>query len=241
MKILCIGGGPAGLYFGLLMKRRNPDDDMVVVERNRPLDTFGWGVVFSDQTLGNLARADEPSARTILQSFNHWDDIDVHFRGRTVTSTGHGFCGIGRRRLLNILQDRCAEVGVRLVFETDVTDDQALARQYGADLVIASDGLNSRVRERYQATYQPDVDTRLLPLRLAGHAQAVFERLPSPSSRPNTAGSRRMPTSTTATPRRSSSKHPKTSGSAPACRDMSQEQAIAFCEKLFARTWTGTR
>ena len=189
MKILCIGGGPAGLYFGLLMKRRNPDDEVVVVERNRPLDTFGWGVVFSDQTLGNLARADEPSARTILQSFNHWDDIDVHFRGRTVTSTGHGFCGIGRRRLLNILQDRCAEVGVRLVFETDVTDDQALARQYGADLVIASDGLNSRVRERYQATSRTCSGPIPSPMSMS---RSVFA--PRPGARH--CGSRTRPTTT---------------------------------------------
>jgi len=160
MKIVCIGGGPAGLYFGLLMKKQDPAHEITVIERNRPYDTFGWGVVFSDQTLGNLVAADEETARTILQSFNHWDDIDVHFKGRTITSGGHGFCGIGRKRLLNILQARCEALGVRLVFETDVGDDQALASQYGADLVIACDGLNSRVRTRYVDTYQPDIDTR---------------------------------------------------------------------------------
>ena len=160
MNIVCIGGGPAGLYFSLLMKKQDPTHEITVIERNRPYDTFGWGVVFSDQTLGNLVAADEQTARTILQSFNHWDDIDVHFKGRTITSGGHGFCGIGRKRLLNILQARCEELGVRLVFETDVSDDQALAAQYGADLVIASDGLNSRVRTRYVDTYQPDIDTR---------------------------------------------------------------------------------
>ena len=160
MNIVCIGGGPAGLYFSLLMKKQDPTHEITIIERNRPYDTFGWGVVFSDQTLGNLVAADEQTARTILQSFNHWDDIDVHFKGHTVTSGGHGFCGIGRKRLLNILQARCEELGVRLVFETDVSDDQALAAQYGADLVIASDGLNSRVRTRYVDTYQPDIDTR---------------------------------------------------------------------------------
>jgi anthraniloyl-CoA monooxygenase len=160
MKIVCVGGGPAGLYFALLMKKHDSAHDITVIERNRPYDTFGWGVVFSDQTLGNLASADEPTARTILQSFNHWDDIDVHFRGRTVTSSGHGFCGIGRKRLLNILQQRCEELGVRLVFETDAGDDQAVASRYGADLVVASDGINSRIRARYAATYQPEVDTR---------------------------------------------------------------------------------
>ena len=160
MKIVCIGGGPAGLYFALLMKKQDAAHQITVIERNRPYDTFGWGVVFSDQTLGNLVAADEPTARTILQAFNHWDDIDVHFKGHITTSGGHGFCGIGRKRLLNILQQRCEELGVRLVFETDVTDDQEIARQYGADLVVACDGLNSRVRTRYAATFQPDVDTR---------------------------------------------------------------------------------
>lgn len=160
MKIVCVGGGPSGLYFGLLMKKQNPAHEITVIERNRPYDTFGWGVVFSDQTLGNLVDADEQTARTILQSFNHWDDIDVHFHGQTVTSGGHGFCGIGRKRLLNILQQRCEELGVKLVFETDVTDDQSLAAEYDADLVIACDGLNSRIRTRYASTYQPDIDTR---------------------------------------------------------------------------------
>ena len=238
MKILCIGGGPAGLYFGLLMKRRNPDDEVVVVERNRPLDTFGWGVVFSDQTLGNLARADEPSARTILQSFNHWDDIDVHFRGRTVTSTGHGFCGIGRRRLLNILQERCSEVGVRLVFETDVTDDQALARQYGADLVIASDGLNSRVRERYQSTYQPDVDTRrcrfvwLGTRKLFSAFTFAFEQTEHGWFQAH-AYQYDGDTSTFIV------ETPEEVWQRAGLQDMSQEQAIAFCEKLFARYLDG--
>ncbi|MET3132146.1 anthraniloyl-CoA monooxygenase [Oxalobacteraceae bacterium GrIS 1.11] len=160
MNIVCIGGGPAGLYFSLLMKQQDRAHRITVIERNRPYDTFGWGVVFSDQTLGNLAKADQDTARAILQSFNHWDDIDIHFKGQTVRSGGHGFCGIGRKRLLNILQRRCEELGVELVFETEVTDDQDIARAYGADLVIASDGLNSRIRSRYAASYQPDIETR---------------------------------------------------------------------------------
>lgn len=160
MKILCIGGGPAGLYFSLLMKQQNPSHHITVVERNRPYDTFGWGVVLSDQTLNNLRFADPHTAQLIGDAFNHWDDIEVFFKGRSIRSTGHGFCGIGRKHLLNILQQRCEELGVQLVFETDVMDDQALAEQYQADLVIASDGLNSRIRTRYAESYQPDIDVR---------------------------------------------------------------------------------
>jgi anthraniloyl-CoA monooxygenase len=160
MNIVCIGGGPAGLYFSLLMKKQFPAHRIVVVERNRPYDTFGWGVVFSDQTLGNLVAADEPTARQILQAFNHWDDIEVCFKGETVRSGGHGFCGIGRKRLLNILQGRCEELGVELVFETDVGDDRELAARFDAHLVIASDGLNSRIRGRYADTYRPQVEAR---------------------------------------------------------------------------------
>ena len=160
MKILCIGGGPAGLYFALLMKIQNPAHQVTVVERNRPYDTFGWGVVLSDQTLDNLRSADPKSAQLIGDAFNHWDDIEVFFKGSQIRSTGHGFCGIGRKHLLNILQQRCEEMDVQLVFETDVTDDQVLGAQYQADLVIASDGLNSRIRARYAESYQPDIDVR---------------------------------------------------------------------------------
>ena len=160
MNIICLGGGPAGLYFAVLMKQQNPANIITVLERNRPFDTFGWGVVLSDQTLANLQAADAPSAQLIGESFHHWDDIEVFFKGRDVRSGGHGFCGIGRKKLLNILQDRCIELGVNLVFEVDVQDDQSIAAQYKADLVIASDGLNSRIRTRYADVFQPDIDNR---------------------------------------------------------------------------------
>ncbi|CAN5796784.1 bifunctional salicylyl-CoA 5-hydroxylase/oxidoreductase [soil metagenome] len=157
MKIVCIGGGPAGLYFSLLMKKANPSHDITVIERNRPYDTFGWGVVFSDQTLGNLRNADAPTADAILEAFNHWDDIEVFIEGRMVRSGGHGFCGIGRKRMLNILQARCEELGVKLVFESLIGSDAEIE---GADLIIASDGLNSAIRTRYADGFQPDIDLR---------------------------------------------------------------------------------
>ena len=106
MKIVCIGGGPAGLYFGLLMKMQDPAHDITVVERNKPYDTFGWGVVFSDATMENMRQWDPATAATIEQAFNHWDDIELRFKGRTIRSGGHGFVGIGRKKLLNCARER---------------------------------------------------------------------------------------------------------------------------------------
>src|SRR6266550_3401732 len=157
MNIVCIGGGPSGLYFALLMKQQDPAHRITVVERNRPYDTFGWGVVFSDQTLGNLREADPESTTAILDAFTRWDDIDVHIRGRTFRSGGHGFCGIGRKRLLNILQQRCESLGVALVFETDVPDETA----YGdCDLIVASDGLNSAIRSKHADVFGTQIEGR---------------------------------------------------------------------------------
>lgn len=157
MKIVCIGGGPAGLYFGLLMKKLDPSHDVTVVERNRPYDTFGWGVVFSDATMDNMRAWDRESADTIEHSFAHWDDIDLYFKGRVIRSGGHGFVGIGRKRLLNILQARCEALGVKLVFEQEVNSDEDFP---DADLVIASDGVNSRIRSRYAEVFKPDIVVR---------------------------------------------------------------------------------
>ena len=157
MKIVCIGGGPGGLYFAISAKLRDPSHDIVVLERNLPDDTFGWGVVLSDQTLDNLRVNDPVSAERIGRDFVHWDDIDVHFKGRVVTSTGHGFCGIGRQRLLTLLQERARELGVGLQFETDVDGLESYA---DADLIIASDGINSRVRNRHAEVFKPDIDVR---------------------------------------------------------------------------------
>ncbi len=145
MRIVSVGGGPAGLYTGILMKRADPAHSITVIERNRPDDTFGFGVVFSDATLENLARADPDSQRAIKASFAHWDDIEVHWRGEVLRSTGHGFCGMERRLLLHILQERASALGVELLFERDVTDVGALARE--ADLVLGADGVASGVRQ----------------------------------------------------------------------------------------------
>ncbi|WP_310564331.1 bifunctional salicylyl-CoA 5-hydroxylase/oxidoreductase [Hydrogenophaga sp.] len=157
MKIVCIGGGPAGLYFGLLMKQLDQRHDITVVERNKAYDTFGWGVVFSDATMDNMREWDPATATEIEQAFNHWDDIELLFKGRSIRSGGHGFVGIGRKKLLNILQARCEELGVKLVFETNADSDLAYA---DADLIIASDGINSQIRTRYADTFKPDIVTR---------------------------------------------------------------------------------
>ena len=157
MRIVCIGGGPAGLYFGLLMKLRNPEHSITVVERNKPYDTFGWGVVFSDAMMQAMRAADPVSAAEIADAFNHWDDIELIFKGRRQRTTGHGFIGIGRKRLLNILQGRCEELGVELVFEREVESDLEFP---DADLIIASDGINSKIRERCDAVFNPDIVAR---------------------------------------------------------------------------------
>src|SRR5712675_464031 len=137
MRIACLGGGPAGLYFAIAMKRRDPAHEIVVIERNRPYDTFGWGVVLSDETLANLAASDPDSADAIRRDFVYWDDIAVFYRGGVTRSSGHGFCGIGRKRLLDILQDRARSLGVTLQFETEFESADSY-RDF--DLVVAADG-----------------------------------------------------------------------------------------------------
>ena len=158
MRVACLGGGPAGLYFAISLKLRQPDADITVFERNKPDDTFGWGVVLSDETLDNLLENDPKSAESIRQHFAYWDDIAVHYRGTRQLSTGHGFCGIGRKQLLLLLQARAAELGVKLEFEHNVDSVKDFAKDY--DLVVASDGLNSSTRTEFADTFKPDIDVR---------------------------------------------------------------------------------
>src|SRR6188474_87370 len=157
MRVACLGGGPAGLYLAISLKLRNPAHDVVVVERNRPDDTFGWGVVLSNETLDNLDANDAESAASIRGSFVYWDDIAVHYRGQVMRSGGHGFSGIGRRRLLNILQDRARALGVELRFETEIT---RLADWRAWDLIVGADGANSRVRTELAHIFEPQIDVR---------------------------------------------------------------------------------
>ncbi|HQZ06555.1 MAG TPA: bifunctional salicylyl-CoA 5-hydroxylase/oxidoreductase [Burkholderiaceae bacterium] len=234
MNIICIGGGPAGLYFALLMKQQDPAHRVVVVERNRPFDTFGWGVVLSDQTLDNLRQADPTSGALIADALNHWDDIEVFLRGRSVRSGGHGFCGIGRKHLLNILQERCLQVGVELVFEKDVADDQALATEYQADLVIACDGLNSRIRTRYADVFQPDIDNRQCRFVWLGTHKTfdaftfAFEQTEHGWFQAH-AYKFDDKTSTFIV------ETPQEVWEAHGLQHMEPEQSVAFCERLFAR------
>ncbi|UES57122.1 bifunctional salicylyl-CoA 5-hydroxylase/oxidoreductase [Roseibium aggregatum] len=159
MRIACLGGGPAGLYFAISMKLRDPSHEIDVIERNRADDTFGWGVVLSDETLQNLAVNDAVSAKAIGENFAYWDDIALHMRGERLVSTGHGFCGIGRMKLLLLLQERARELGINLKFETEFDSAEDYRKDY--DLVVASDGLNSKTRTLYQDTFKPDIDQRL--------------------------------------------------------------------------------
>ena len=158
MRIVCLGGGPAGLYFAISMKLRDAAHEVTVIERNRADDTFGWGVVLSDETLDNLAANDRKSAEAIRAHFAYWDDIAVHYKGESLVSSGHGFCGIGRKTLLLLLQERARELGVDLRFETEIASAEDYRAEY--DLVVACDGLNSKTRALYAESFEPEVDER---------------------------------------------------------------------------------
>ena len=238
MRIACLGGGPAGLYFAIAMKRRRPDDEVVVVERNRPYDTFGWGVVLSDETLTNLNSSDPESAEAIRRSFVYWDDIVVSYRGTLTRSSGHGFCGIGRRRLLNILQDRAQALGVTLRFETEFESADAY-RDY--DLVVAADGANSKIRSALADVFKPDIEVRACKyIWLGTHQQFqdaftfIFEETEhgwiwAHAYQFDADTATFIVECSDATWRRSG------------FDAMSQEQTLSACEKIFARHLAGHR
>jgi anthraniloyl-CoA monooxygenase len=158
MRIACLGGGPAGLYFAILMKKANPAHEITVIDRNAADNTFGWGIVFSDKTMDGFRDADEQVVNEIEANFHHWDDIDVHFKGRKITSGGHGFCGIARLKLLQIFQQRAAELGVRMLWEQEITDPDVYAKDY--DLVVGADGVFSTTRAKHEAHFNPRIDLR---------------------------------------------------------------------------------
>ncbi|MEM8755439.1 MAG: FAD-dependent monooxygenase, partial [Pseudomonadota bacterium] len=169
MRIACLGGGPAGLYFAISMKLRDPAAEVVVIERNRPDDTFGWGVVLSDETLDNLAANDAESAAAIRSHFAYWDDIAVVHKGVRTVSSGHGFCGIGRKTLLLLLQERARSLGVEMRFETEVEGASAYMDDY--DVVVACDGLNSKTRMEFAEAFRPEIDVRKLHFVWLGTTQ----------------------------------------------------------------------
>ena len=183
MKILCLGGGPAGLYFAISMKLRDPSHDVTVLERNGAGDTFGWGVVLSDDALSRLQKNDPPSAQAIRDHFIYWDDIAVIRDGHRQVSGGHGFAGIGRRQLLILLQERARDLGVDLQFRTEFQTAEHYRRDY--DLVVACDGLNSKVRTEYADVFRPDIDMRRCKFVWLGTKQKfddaftfIFEKTP---------------------------------------------------------------
>jgi anthraniloyl-CoA monooxygenase len=243
MRIACLGGGPAGLYFAISMKLRDPAHQIDLFERNRPDDTFGWGVVFSDQTVENLMTNDPASGAVIRDEFAHWDDIEVHIHGETIRSSGHGFIGIGRKRLLNILQERARALGVNLHFEREASPD--LDDWSGYDLVIAADGANSRIRNAYQDHFIVDAQVRRNKFFWFGTGK-VFEaftfafeqleegwvwahayRFGDPGSGPGQAPSTFIVEMA-----------PDTWGALGLDR-MDQPEAIALCERIFAKYLDG--
>jgi len=237
MRIVCIGGGPAGLYFSILMKKRDRSHRITVIERNRPYDTFGWGVVFSDATLENMLAQDRETAQEIGEALNHWDDIELRIGGRTIRSGGHGFVGIGRRRMLNILQARAEALGVELVFDAEVESDEEFP---DADLVVASDGVHSRIRARHARVFCPDIVARpnrfiwLGTHKLFDAFNFIFEKTEHGWFQAHVY---RFDESTTTF----IVECPEAVWRAHRLDVASQEESIAFCERIFASHLDGER
>jgi anthraniloyl-CoA monooxygenase len=236
-RIVCLGGGPAGLYVAILLRKALPSARIEVYERNRPDDTFGWGVVFSDQTMGNFRAADLETHSAILSSFHHWDDIAIHFGGRRFLSGGHGFCGIGRKRLLGLLQERARELGVHQVFQHQVDDDAGFQ---DADLIIAADGVNSRTRSSYAHAFEPDIDVRKCRFIWLGTTQQfnaftfAFEQTEHGWFQIHAYQfSKQLSTVIVETREETWAAH--------GLDKLNTEQSIAFCERLFERYLGGHR
>ena len=183
MKVLCLGGGPAGLYFAISMKLRDPAHQITVLERNRANDTFGWGVVLSDDALGRMEKNDPVSTAALRSHFTYWDDIAVIHDGVRSVSGGHGFAGIGRKQMLILLQARARELGIDLKFQTEFRSAEEYRQDH--DLVVACDGINSQVRREHVDVFQPDIDTRLCKFVWLGTHQKfddaftfIFEKTP---------------------------------------------------------------
>ncbi len=193
MRIAVIGGGPGGLYFSILMRRLRPDCSVTVFERNRATDAFGFGVVFSDETLTVFEHADPESYEEITSRFARWTDIDIHYRGTVTRSGGHGFAALGRRELLGILQARAQELGVELLFESEAPE---LSELRWADLIVGADGASSALRTAGYRDFVPTLEPRHCRYMWLG-VDPVSTRSSSSSARRRTECSRRTPTRTT--------------------------------------------
>ncbi len=237
VKIVCIGGGPAGLYFSLLLKKANPAHDITVVERNAEGSTFGWGVVFSAQTLSEFTKADPETAAEINAGLAHWDDIEVYFKGEVVRSSGHGFCGIARKQLLKILADRARSLGVKIEFNSDVEDE---SRFKDADVIVACDGVFSRIRERRATVFKPDLQKRICRYTWLGTKRLfdaftfLFEETEHGWFQ---AHCYRFDTETSTFIVEAPEEVWRSAG----IDTMSKDESIAFCEKLFARYLNGEK
>jgi anthraniloyl-CoA monooxygenase len=236
-RIVCLGGGPAGLYAAILLRKALPSTRIEVYERDRPDDTFGWGVVFSDQTLENFRAADAETHSAILSGFHHWDDIAVHIEGRRFVSGGHGFCGIARKRLLGLLQARAADLGVHQTFDHPIDDDSVFR---DADLIIAADGVNSRTRSRHAQIFEPRIDVRKCRYLWLGTTRPftaftfAFERTEHGWFQIHAYQfGDRLSTMIVETREETWAAH--------GLDISSTEQSIAFCERLFARHLDGHR
>jgi anthraniloyl-CoA monooxygenase len=237
VKVAVLGAGPAGLYFAISMKRRNPAHEITVIERNRADDTFGWGVVLSEETLENIAANDAVSAAWIREYFAHWDDIAVIHKGMRTVSTGHGFCGIGRRRLLLLLQRRARDLGVELIFDSEIDDPRPFMASH--DLVVAADGLNSRSRAAFADVFKPDIDVRKCKFVWLGTRQKfddAFTFIFEETEHGWVWAHAYQFESETATFIVECSEK---TWAAWGFGDMTQDQSIATCERIFARYLAG--